>query len=309
MQKRMVWMILFFLMWASVPQSFAESETLLPSVDLEFIIARLAHTESLLKSGRGKFKLYMASYFSRSKLYKEITVKQAEKGRRRTFSTVEELEFAFSKTYSYFNSDGSKFVADGNIQLVISPQGRISMYSRVVYPPEGLDPRDWGLWYRRQRLSDYLRQQKSARIIGNEKVDGIPCYVIQTPEKSTEDANVKFWITPESGFRLVQIHHQTQTRKALIKFEWQAYQLDGEQRVWFPKRAVSISTSEAEAEPVQNEIEITEFKPNIDVSGLFDQQIPPETEISNPQLNRPVTFKEIGWKKFEESREKEEKTQ
>ena len=104
-----------------------------------------------------------------------------------------------------------------------------------------------------QRLSDYLRQQKSARIIGNEKVDGIPCYVIQTPEKSTEDANVKFWITPESGFRLVQIHHQTQTRKALIKFEWQAYQLDGEQRVWFPKRAVSISEAEAE----QNEIEIT----------------------------------------------------
>ena len=167
MQKRMVWMILFFLMWASVPQSFAESETLLPSVDLEFIIARLAHTESLLKSGRGKFKLYMASYFSRSKLYKEITVKQAEKGRRRTFSTVEELEFAFSKTYSYFNSDGSKFVADGNIQLVISPQGRNSQCLLQPVSSGGLSSRRVGSerlgilsWYRRQRLSDYLRSEK-----------------------------------------------------------------------------------------------------------------------------------------------------
>ena len=178
------------------------------------------------------------------------------------------------------------------------------MYPRVAYPPEGLDPRDWGLWYRRQRLIDnYLRQQKSARLIGNEKVDGIPCYVIQTPEKSTEDAIIKFWVTPEDGFRLVQIHHQTQIQKALIKFEWQAYQLDGKQRVWFLKRAVSISTSETEVEPIQNEMEITDFKPNTDVSDLFDLQIPPETEISSPGFSQSITFEEIGWKQFEENRE------
>ena len=215
MRKLMVWLILFFLVWASPPQLFAESKPPLPLIDLEVIIAGLAHTESLLKSGRGKLKFYMASYFNQSRSDKEITVKQVEKGRSRPFSSVEELEFAFSKTYSYFNNDGSKFIADGNIQLVISPQGSISMYFRVAYPPEGLDPRDWGLWYRQQRLSDYLRQQKGVQLIGNEKIDGIPCYVIQTPEKSAEDPTVKFWITPENGFRLVQIHHQTQTRKNL----------------------------------------------------------------------------------------------
>ena len=302
--QKLIWMILFFLIWVRVPQSFAESKPPLPPVDLEVIIAGLAHTESLLKSGRGKLKLHMASYFSRSGPDKEIIVKKGQKGRRRTFSSVKELEFAFSKSHSYFKDrNGSKFVADGNIQLVISPQGSISMYLRVAYPPEGLDPRDWGLWYRRQRLSDYLRQQKSARLIGNEKVDGIPCYVIQTPEKSAEDPMVKFWITPENGFRLVQIHHQTQIQKALIKFEWQAYQLDGKQRVWFLKRAVSISTSETGAEPVQNEIEITDFKPNTDVSDLFDLQIPPETEISSPGFSQSITFEEIGWKQFEENRE------
>ena len=309
MQKRMVWMILFCLMWAGVPQSFAESKPSLPPINLNFIIAGLAHTESLLKSGKGKLKLYMASYFRQSRPDREITVKKPTKGHSRTISSVEELEFAFSKAHSHFNKDGFKFIADGNIQLVISPHGSISMYPRVAYPPEGLDPRDWGLWYRRQRLSNYLRQQKSARLISNEKVDSIPCYVIQTPEKSTEDAIIKFWVTPEDGFRLIQIQHQTQTRKSLIKFEWQAYQLDGKQHAWFPKRAVSISTSETEVEPVQNEIEIIDFKPNTDVSALFDLQIPPETEILNPQLNRPVTFKEIGWKKFEEDRENERKTQ
>ena len=297
--QKLIWLILFFLVWASPPQLFAESKPPLPLIDLEAIIAGLAHTEPLLKSGRGKLKLYTASYFNQSRSDKEITVKQVEKGRSRTFSSVEELEFAFSKTYSYFNNDGSKFIADGNIQLVISPHGSISMYFRVAYPPEGLDPRDWGLWYRRQRLSDYLRQQKGVQLIGNEKIDGIPCYVIQTPEKSAGDPIVKFWITPENGFRLVQIHHQTQTRKSLIKFEWQAYQLDGKQRGWFPKRAVSISTSETEAEPVQNEMEIIDFKPNTDVSELFDLQIPPETEISSPGFGQSITFEEIGWKQFE----------
>lgn len=301
MQKLIVWLILFFLVWASPPQSFAESKSPLSPIDLEAIIAGLAHTESLLKSGRGKLKFYMASYFSQSRSDKEITVKHVEKGRSRTFASVEELEFAFSKSYSYFNTDGSKFVADGNIQLVISPQGRISMYFRVAYPPEGLDPRDWGLWYRRQRLSDYLRQQKGIRLIDSEKVDGIPCYVVQTLEKSAEDPIVKFWITPENGFRLVQIHHQTQIQKALIKFEWQAYQLDGKQRIWFLKRAVSISTSETEVEPIQNEMEITDFKPNTDVSDLFDLQIPPETEISSPGFSQSITFEEIGWKQFEEN--------
>ena len=309
MQKLMVWMILFFLMWVSVPQSFAESKPPLPLIDLEAIITGLAYTESLLKSGRGKLKFYMASYFSQSGPDKEIIAKKPARGHSRTFSSMEESEFAFSKTYSYFNSDGTKFIADGNIQLVIALHGSISMYPRVAYPPEGLDPRDWGLWYRRQRLSNYLRQQKSARLIGNEKVDGIPCYVIQTPEKSTEDAIIKFWVTPEDGFRLIQIHHQTPTQKALIKFEWQAYQLDGQQHAWFLKRGVSISTSETEAEPVQNEMEITDFKPNINVSGLFDLQIPPETEISSPRFGRSITFEEIGWKQFAESRENEENIQ
>ena len=301
--QKLIWLILFFLIWVRVPQSFAESKPPLPPIDLEAIIAGLAHTESLLKSGRGKLKFYMASYFSRSGPDREITVKKPARGHSRTISSVKELEFAFSKAHSHFNNDGSKFIADGNIQLVISPHGSISMYPRVAYPPEGLDPRDWGLWYRRQRLSNYLRQQKSARLIGNEKVDGIPCYVIQTPEKSTEDAIIKFWVTPEDGFRLVQIHHQTQIQKALIKFEWQAYQLDGKQRVWFLKRAVSISTSETEVEPIQNEMEITDFKPNTDVSDLFDLQIPPETEISSPGFSQSITFEEIGWKQFEENRE------
>ena len=308
MQKLMVWLILFFLVWASPAQLFAESKPPLPPIDLEVIIAGLAHTESLLKSGRGKLKLYMASYFNQSKSDKEIIIKQVEKGRSRTFSSVEELEFVFSKSHSYFINDGSRFVADGNIQLVISPHGSISMYSRVAYPPEGLDPRDWGLWYRRQRLSDYLRQYKGIRLIDNEKVDGIPCYVVQTPEKSAEDPIIKFWVTPENGFRLVQIRHQTQTEKTLIKFEWQSYQLDGKQQVWFPKRAVSISTSETETEPVQNEIEITDFKPNIDVSELFNLQISPETEISSPRFSQSITFEEIGWQQFAESQEDEEKT-
>ena len=307
MQKLMVWMILFFLMWVSVPQSFAESKPPLPLIDLEAIIAGLADTESMLKSGRGKLKFYMASYFRQSRSDREIIAKKPARGYSRTIYSVEESEFAFSKTYSYFNNNGSKFIADGNIQLVIAPHGSISLYPRVAYPPEGLDPRDWGLWYRRQRLSNYLRQQKSARLIGNEKVDGIPCYVIQTPKKSAEDLIVKFWITPENGFRLIQIHHQTQKRKALIKFEWQGYQLDSKQRVWFLKRAISISTSETETEPIQNEMEITDFKPNTDVSELFDLHISPKTEISSP-VGQSITFEETGWKQFEENREDEEKT-
>ncbi len=302
MKKLIVWIIQLFLIWASVSQSFAESIPLLPPVDIEFIIAGLAHTESSLKSGTGQLKFSMANYFRKSGGDKEITIEKNRRKQKRTISSVEEFKkFAFSGTHSYFKKDNTEFVSDGNVQLVISPHGSITMYSEDVFPPEWLDPRDWGLRYKRQRLGDYLRQQKEVRFIGSEKVDGIPCYVIQMPDSRTEDAIVKFWIAPERGFRLVQILYKTNTRTDMTRIEWQEYHLEEGQVAFFPKRGVTIFTSEMEDEPSRNEVEITDFKPNVDVSPFFDLQIPPETEITNPSLNKPITFKEIGWKKLGES--------
>ena len=47
------------------------------------------------------------------------------------------------------------------------------------------------------------------------------------------------------------------------------------------------------------EVEVMEFQPNVDVTSLFDLQIPPDAKVWNVDLRRWFTFKELGWRGIE----------
>lgn len=282
----------------------ANSEPLLPPTNTEVIIAGVARTASLLKSGKGHFKHYGNAYFEENK--EVIDKKRKAESSAETVNaasstrSVEAVEFAFSNEYSYFKSANGEVISDGKVQLIIpSPQNISALYDNF-FPPFPLDPRDRGLWFQRQELSDYLHQHKEAiRLIGNETVDGVRCYVLEMPDSRVSGATLTFWIAPDGGFRLIQSLHAKKTEKTIVKIEWQQWNTVEGDSVWFPRHSVALFTREGQKTPLRNEGEITHFQPNIDVSHLFVLQISPETKIFNTEIGKLTPFKELGWQTFQ----------
>lgn len=282
----------------------ASSEPLLPPTNTEVIIAGVAHTASLLKSGKGHFKHYGHAYFEEKKEIidekREVDPSTGTVNAASSTRSVEAFEFAFSNKYSYFKSANGEVISDGKVQLIIpSPQNISASYGNF-FPPFPLNPRDRGLWYQRQELSDYLYQHKEAiRLVGNETVDGVRCYVLEMPDSRVSGTTLTFWIAPDGGFRLIQSLHARKTEKTIVKIQWQQWKTEKGDAVWFPRHSITLFTREGQKTPLRNEGKITDFQPNIDVSHLFDLQISPETRIMNTDIGKLITFKELGWRTFQ----------
>ena len=293
-----------------IPSLLATPKPLLPPIDLDFIIAGLAHTETQLKSGTGYFRHFSADNFDEQNSFDEITsVVNEEKGtymepsllnrKLRKYRSVWGMWFAFSGEHTHF-----KGIADDRTPAHIFFDGKIILYTGEVNafrhgnPFDDIHtPRNWGIWFKGEKWSDYLRQQKEVRIIGSEAVDGIACYVLEMPYPLAGYHTLKFWIAPQSGFRLIQTMRKGNDRELSVKIGWQQYPLETGV-VWFPKHAVSLFYRDKKR-PSRNEIEITDFQPNVDVSSDFALQISPGTEVFDINLEKYTTFKEIGWKPLE----------
>jgi len=308
--------ITLLFIFGSLSPCHTEQKPLLPQIDVELIILGLKHSESLIKSGKGRFKLYGSSYFANKdeKKTEKPKDKEEKKGavRRKSYPVVE-LSFAFSNEHSYFKylvPQGIEVIFDGRIQLAISQKGKsISVSTGYAFP---LEVRNWGFWYKHQWLSDYLlhrKKEEKIRIIGSENLafgnKNLPCYVVETPDPLLQDSVLRFWITPRGGFRCVQSLRETSKQRRLRRIEYQGYQLKDSKVVWFPKKGISLlakrpSPKAKWEEPLKNKIEITDFQPNVDVSHFFNLQIPPETKVWNSDLKKFMRFKEIDWHKLKE---------
>ena len=281
----------------------AASKPLLPPIDLEFIIAGLSHTERQLISGTGHFKLFGVDYFSEKERIvdekKETDTQNPQIDQRLIeLNAVIERQFVFNKEHSYFKD----IFADGTVAHVFL-DGKIILYpgSPIAFNYGNLyedvdDPRNWGIWFRGQKWSDYLWGQTEVRVIGSEAVDGIACYILEMPFPHAGYDVLQVWVAPKGGFRVVQTVRKSNNRELALKLEWQRYQLQTGV-VWFPKHAVLLYRDEEG--PLRNEVEITDFQPNIDVSSVFDLQILPETKVFHIELSQFTTFKEIGWRQPE----------
>ena len=298
--------ILIFFLSNFIPSLLATPKPLLPPIDLEFVIAGLAHTETQLESGKGYFRHFPGINFSEMNWFAN-----EEKGTHDSFllhrklmeyRAVIEIWFAFSGEHTHFKM----VAADGTTEHIFF-DGRITLYSEDAYADNSFEhghpfghietPRNWGIWFKGQKWSDYLRQQKEVRITGSEAVDGIACYVLEMPYPLGGYHTLRFWIAPQGGFRLIQTVREGNSHKLSVKIDWQQYQLKTGV-VWFPKQAVSLFY-EDKKRPSRNEIEITDFQPNIDVSADLEFPISPETEVYDMGLRKMTTFKEIGWRPLE----------
>jgi len=270
--------------------AFAKPEQLLPPTDIDTILAGLAHTEASLKSGIARVRFYEHS----------LPYDFHRPPTERPFDEHESLlAFGGQHTYVKFLGQGkSELMCDGRVQLNISAYTITCDFQGYRNPRPASDPRNWGIWYDRQTLSDYLRQRKRTRIVGSENIDGLPCYVIETTFPRNKEATVKFWVTPEQGFRLIQSLFHTDTAEYKRKCEWQSYETESGEHVWFVKRGVARFLVVGKEEYISSTIEVSDFQPNVDVSHFFRPELTPETEVWNRKTQRSVPFKEIGWREL-----------
>ena len=282
------------------------SESTLPPVDSDFIIWGLSHSATLVHSGKGKIKIYMGNYF-KNKVESGI----GEDGL--AFENVLENLFAFDgeKSYSkalFGRSKGITLVCDGQVTLTIQ-ENEPSFFAveQGWAQPALLDPRGWGLWYERQLLSDYLAKRENVQVIGTESLNGTLCYVVQVPSSAIENSVDKFWIAPDKGFRCVRIQYEGTSIESIenekfirdiydTTIEYQEFAISDEISAWFPKRGIIVSRRKSDGEQVsKNIMEVTDFELNIDVSNLFDIQIPPDTLVWDLAIRKQIPFEEIGW--------------
>ena len=106
----------------------------------------------------------------------------------------------------------------------------------------------------------------------------------------------RFWIAVDGGFRLIQRLHETDTKTHLIKIGWRPYIGEVDAAIWFPAHIVTQSARDGGRKPLRTEIEVTDFRPNVDVSALFDIAAPLDTSVEIQTPHVKLTFEEVGWR-------------
>lgn len=304
MEKRAPFTLFAFIIFAVLTsQRFSFSEPTLPPIDSNIIIAGLSNSAKLLHSGNGKIKIYASDYF-------KDKVKSGIGKDGVAFQNFFERLFAFNgeKSYSrvlFGSAKGMALICDGHVTVTTSEiEPSFITVEQGWSLPNLFDPRDWGLWYQRQSLSDYLTKQKNVLVVGTERLNGVPCYLVQAPNLSNENAVDKFWIAAERGFRCVRIQYEAISIKEVkparyvydTTIEYEEFSISNEYSVWFPKRGILIRRNKSDGKQLgKNIMEVTDFELNIHVSTLFDIDISPDTLVWDLTANVQLPFKKIGW--------------
>ena len=289
-----------------MPSDSAEkSESLPPPTDINKIITELQYSESLIRSGRGRFHLVAADKI-----------------------TTDAGVFAFDGAKSYFEVHSTlsnkqqmpvlEFVFNGEIFLTISrdEKDRNRFYVVAEYGfgvANETDPRDWGYWYRRIPLSEYLTTH-NARLFGTELLElpdmqsPTPCYLIEADDKLSASESVQFWIAPEIGFRCVQSQREVRgsdpkgnlnisVKKLLTRrFYYQKYQLSDDTSAWYLSKGVHTTNDISEGHLISEVVmEISDFEPNADTSAHFELKLKPDQEVFHGNLRKSLRFEELGW--------------
>lgn len=198
---------------------------------------------------------------------------------------------------------GNLKVFNGEFQITFTPRlKRYTKQDRSTIDPF-LDPRYWmngaELFYLEKSLGEYIEQHPS-KILRQEVVEGIPCYVVDV---SIHDTIQYLWIAPKMGFRLLKIYGEswsTVDEKRLrynYHLSYTEHKKNGK-TFWFPKmvkyEAIDPTASEEKEKYIfKITFWVEDFKVNVPVSSLFDLEIPPGTLIHDSSSNTYVPVEDI----------------
>ncbi|RKU11385.1 hypothetical protein C6502_08420 [Candidatus Poribacteria bacterium] len=268
-----------------VPDGWGQAESPLPPIDAQSLTTGLEATESLIVSGKGKV------YFTYE---------------RKDFPTIEDFGFDGQKTAFNFHVGilkDRRVLFDGENELMIHNDPNSEIPKLYLHPRKTTllheDPRNWGLQVYDIPLSQHL-QKNGMKILGSEVLGELPCYIV---ESKCNGEPITFWITPERGFRCVQIQYDSMWYNPAPwptvkteRIEYKAYQI-GNQEVWFPAAGSMKTHRKSDGQFLSGlNMEVKDFQLNVDVSDIFQVQIEPETKVWVKKMEEFVPLKEIDWK-------------
>jgi hypothetical protein len=135
---------------------------------------------------------------------------------------------------SIYAFDGTKTTSLTQPPLV-SSAGELSVYTVGSIKPGkfavGVDVREYGLTRLGKPLSQYIAEQSSARMGGQEIIGGNLCEKLIITDNAR---TIKIWVDQEYGYRMRKL--ESEAEDVLVKIEVEDFQQIG--GIWWPKQGV-----------------------------------------------------------------------
>jgi hypothetical protein len=299
--------MVFLIVWLAlvIPTPVVFSDTEVPELELDAIVAGVKYNDSLLKTGKGDFIVRQVMSEEAKRLFPtgredDIQLKVAFDGVKVRCETVTDKSLDIFDGEKQVEIDLSKKNAEAKISVGI--KGRRRMDQRY-------DPRHWGLYMTEeplgggQPLGEYL-EEKAIQVVGHEHINGILCYVVKA--KRRRRGTIKFWIAPEQGFRVLKSQQETAAiiptppfkRLPVVDIMETVYQ-EVKDGIWFPKSAVNSSFLLNKKTGKQNLLirdflTVKKIEVNGDVSDQFQFNISPDTIVWDHRSGSKRTAAEAG---------------
>jgi hypothetical protein len=298
----MVFLIVWFTLVILTPAIFSDTEV--PELELDAIVAGVKYNDSLLKTGKGHFIVRRAPTEEANQLLlssgqrfqtgdTQLTV--AFDGVKVRCETVADMIQIFDgeKQVEVYLSEKYAGVKKGGMSVGV--RGERMMDERY-------DPRRWGLYITGKPLGKYLEkhlEEKAIKVVGQEHINRLLCYVVRVGPR-------KFWIAPEQGFRVLKSQYETSApipkppfKELPVVFTVETVYQELKNGIWFPKSSVKSSFLLDKKTGKQNLLvrdflTVKAIEVNGDVSNQFQLNIPPDTLIWDYRSSSERTAAEAG---------------
>jgi hypothetical protein len=296
--------MVFLIVWLAlvIPTPVVFSDTEVPELELDAIVAGVKYNDSLLKTGKGDFIIRQVMSEEAKGLFPpgrkdDIQLTVAFDGVKVRCETVADMIQIFDgeKQVEVYLSEKYAGVKKGGMSVGV--RGERMMDLRY-------DPRHWGL-YKTEKplgggkpLGEYL-EEKAIKVVGQEHINRLLCYVVRVGPR-------KFWIAPEQGFRVLKSQYETSApipkppfKELPVVFTVETVYQELKNGIWFPKSSVKSSFLLDKKTGKQNLLvrdflTVKAIEVNGDVSNQFQLNIPPDTLIWDYRSSSERTAAEAG---------------
>jgi hypothetical protein len=294
----MVFLIVWFTLVILTPAIFSDTEV--PELELDAIVAGVKYNDSLLKTGKGDFIIRQVMSEEAKGLFPpgrkdDIQLTVAFDGVKVRCETVADMIQIFDgeKQVEVYLSEKYAGVKKGGMSVGV--RGERMMDERY-------DPRRWGLYITGKPLGKYLEkhlEEKAIKVVGQEHINRLLCYVVRVGPR-------KFWIAPEQGFRVLKSQYETSApipkppfKELPVVFTVETVYQELKNGIWFPKSSVKSSFLLDKKTGKQNLLvrdflTVKAIEVNGDVSNQFQLNIPPDTLIWDYRSSSERTAAEAG---------------
>ena len=265
-------------------------------VELEFLIAGVKHNDSLVKSSRIRF-IKQPTHTEFEKKFFGVSDSQFEGDVEVIFA--HEGAKVYCQTRSTIEPDRTRIFDGEQQQIEIHKRGQkrhIAVRGAMTIGPRNYF-HYWGREFLGELVGEYL-EKNAVGIVGEEDINGVPCAIVEA-KLPPKNGRVKFWIAPLQGYRVLKRQFEATYHGGIPSHVTMIVQYQKVNGVWIPKSSTDTTLALNQESGNQEllfkfTLTVEDAEVNIDVSELFNLEIPPETEVWDHRTQSIRTAKEVG---------------